>query len=118
MMNDLVVVLSVIGFTLSLAAAAWLLRTNYRLAAENERLLLDKRLLQIGCDESRARFARYAQLHLAKNTPEGDRKAHANTDMAERLSQVLEDTDYQEVGLLQQALLGMRRQFERLQANG
>jgi hypothetical protein len=104
MMSDLVVVLSVLGFAGSAAFSVWLLRSNIRLAEQIEDALHDKHLLQIACDDARDTFRRYAEIHLAKNTPEGDKKANSNTEMANRLTRVLKGTGYQELGPMQKAL--------------
>lgn len=112
-MNDLVVVLSVLGFTLSLTAAVWLYRVNVSLAEEIERAEDKVMRLQAATAEAREAFYRYSQIHLAKGTPEGDRKAHGNQDLGDAMNHALKETGYREPGPLQQHFVNVVRQFER-----
>lgn len=117
-MNDIAVVLSVLGFTLSLAAAGWLLRSNLRLVDQLSVASDDKRLLQMACADAREAFRRYAEIHIAKNTPEGDKKANVNTELANEMAQVLNRTGYRELGPMQRAIRDLGRQLVRANQNG
>lgn len=117
-MNDIAVVLSVLGFTLLLAADGWLLRSNLRLVDRLSAASDDKHLLQMACADARDAFLRYAEIHVAKNTPEGDKKANINTELANEMAQALNRTGYQERGPMQRTMRALGRQLQQINWNG
>jgi hypothetical protein len=86
MASDIAVVLSVFGFTLTLAAAAWVMRGNYRLVTSNIELVAKLQVLQGATAEAREAFYRYATIHRVKGTPEGDKKARVNQDLGDAMN--------------------------------
>ena len=74
--------------------------------------------LQGVCSAARATFRRYEMIHKAKNTPEGDKKAHDNAVLADMLDAVLLETNYQELGPMQQAFEAMQRRLNDGQTHG
>lgn len=70
-------------------------------------------ILQGAAAEAREAFHRYHDLHIAKGTPEGDKKAKVNLDLGDMMSRALKQTGYVELGPLQQTVVNMARKAER-----
>lgn len=103
MNHDVLVVALVLAVTFFAGLSGWLFFVNARLSHEFETVLHDKNLLQLAVDDARSTFNRYAEIHLAKKTAEGDKKAHSNAEHARAMARVLQTTGFSELGPLQSA---------------